>query len=331
MSKKYDVYGIGNALVDLEFQVNDQFLYDHKVQKGLMTLVDEDTQFRLIGAIDNGDLNRKSGGSAANSVIAVSQFGGKSFYSCKVSNDEYGDFYLKDMNDAGVDTNLDGKEREGGVTGKCLVMITPDADRTMNTFLGATTNLSTNEIDEYALKDSQYLYLEGYLTTSVTGVEAMKLGKKLAEANGVKTAITLSDPSIVQFFKEKFVDVIGASVDLLFCNEDEAMSFTGKDNLADAREAMKSEAHRFVITQGSNGAMIWDGDTFIDIEPYKVKAVDTNGAGDMFAGAFLYGITNGMTYASAGKLASLASSKVVSQFGPRLKWHEVQAMLHDLK
>lgn len=331
MSKKYDVYGIGNALVDLEFQVNDQFLYDHKVQKGLMTLVDEDTQFRLIGAIDNGDLNRKSGGSAANSVIAVSQFGGKSFYSCKVSNDEYGDFYLKDMNDAGVDTNLDGQEREGGVTGKCLVMITPDADRTMNTFLGATTNLSTNEIDEYALKDSQYLYLEGYLTTSVTGVEAMKLGKKLAEANGVKTAITLSDPSIVQFFKEKFVDVIGASVDLLFCNEDEAMSFTGKDNLADAREAMKSEAHRFVITQGSNGAMIWDGDTFIDIEPYKVKAVDTNGAGDMFAGAFLYGITNGMTYASAGKLASLASSKVVSQFGPRLKWHEVQAMLHDLK
>lgn len=330
MSKKYDVYGIGNALVDLEFKVNDQFLYDHKVQKGLMTLVDEDTQFRLISAIDSGDLNRKSGGSAANSIIAVSQFGGKSFYSCKVSSDEYGDFYLKDMNDAGVDTNLDGKEREGGVTGKCLVMITPDADRTMNTFLGATTNLSVNEIDEHALKDSQYLYLEGYLTTSETGVEAMKLGKKLAEANGVKTAITLSDPSIVQFFKEKFVDVIGASVDLLFCNEDEAMSFTGKDNLMDAREAMKSEAHKFVITQGSNGAMIWDGDTFIDIEPYKVKAVDTNGAGDMFAGAFLYGITNGMTYASAGKLASMASSKVVSQFGPRLKWHEVQAMLHDL-
>lgn len=331
MSKKYDVYGIGNALVDLEFKVSDQFLYDHKVQKGLMTLVDEDTQFRLIGAIEHDDLNRKSGGSAANSIIAVSQFGGKSFYSCKVANDEYGDFYLKDMNDAGVDTNLDDAVREDGVTGKCLVMITSDADRTMNTFLGATTNLSTKEIDEASIKDSQYIYLEGYLTTSETGVEAMKVGKRIAEDNGVKTAITLSDPSIVQFFKEKFVEVIGASVDLLFCNEDEAMAFTGKDNLQDAREALKSEAKRFAITLGSNGAMIWDGDTFIDIEPYAVKAVDTNGAGDMFAGAFLYGITNGMTYASAGKLASLASSKVVSQYGPRLKWHEVQAMLHDLK
>jgi len=331
MSKKYDVYGIGNALVDLEFKVSDQFLYDHKVQKGLMTLVDEDTQFRLIGAIDHDDLDRKSGGSAANSIIAVSQFGGKSFYSCKVANDEYGDFYLTDMNDAGVDTNLDGVAREDGITGKCLVMITSDADRTMNTFLGATTNLSTKEINEASIKDSQYIYLEGYLTTSETGVEAMKAGKKIAEDNGVKTAITLSDPSIVQFFKEKFVEVIGASVDLLFCNEDEAMAFTGKDNLGDAREALKSEAKRFVITLGSNGAMIWDGDTFVDIEPYAVKAVDTNGAGDMFAGAFLYGITNGMTYASAGKLASLASSKVVSQYGPRLKWHEVQAMLHDLK
>ncbi len=331
MNKKYDVYGIGNALVDLEFKVNDQFLYDHKVQKGLMTLVDEDTQYRLMGAIDHDTLNRKSGGSAANTVIAVSQFGGKSFYSCKVANDEYGDFYLKDMNDAGVDTNLDGQTREDGITGKCLVMITPDADRTMNTFLGATTNLSVNEINEYAIKDSQYLYLEGYLTTSESGVLAMKKAKKIAEDNGVKTSITLSDPSIVQFFKQKFVDVIGASVDLLFCNEDEAMSFTGKDNLSEAREALKSEARRFVITQGKNGAMIWDGDTFIDIEPYKVSALDTNGAGDMYAGSFLYGITNGLTFASAGKLASLASSRVVAQYGPRLNWHEVQSVLHELK
>lgn len=331
MSKKYDLYGLGNALVDLEFQVNDQFLYDHKVKKGLMTLVDEDTQFRLINAINQNDLVRKSGGSAANSIIAVSQFGGSSFYSCKVSNDEYGDFYLKDMNEAGVDTNLDGKDRDGGVTGKCLVMITPDADRTMNTFLGATTNISVKEVDERAIKDSKYIYLEGYLTPSTNGVEAMKLAKKIAEENGVKTSITLSDPSIVQAFKPQFEDVIGASVDLLFCNEDEAMTFTGTDNLEDARQALKKEAKQFAITQGKNGAIIFDGDTFIDIEPYSVKAVDTNGAGDMFAGAFLYGITNGMSMAAAGKLASLASSKVVSQFGPRLKTHEVQRLLHDLK
>ena len=331
MTKKYDVYGIGNALVDLEIKVNDQFLYDHKVEKGLMTLVDEATQFRLLGAIENAQMERKSGGSAANSVIALSQFGGKSFYSCKVANDEFGDFYLKDMNDAGVDTNLDQKEREAGTTGKCLVMITPDADRTMNTFLGATTNISETEVDESSIKDSKYIYLEGYLTASTTGFEAMKLTKKIAEDNGVATSITLSDPSIVQAFRDKFIDVIGASVDLLFCNEDESMAFTQTDNISEAREALKREAKRFVITMGKNGAMIWDGDTFIDIEPYQVKAIDTNGAGDMFAGAFLYGITNGMTYASSGKLASLAGSKVVSQFGPRLKWHEVQHILHELK
>lgn len=329
--KKYDVYGIGNALVDLELKVNDQFLYDHKVQKGLMTLVDEDTQFRLIGAIDEQKAERKSGGSAANTVIAVSQFGGNSFYSCKVANDEFGDFYLKDMNDAGVKTNLDSTEREEGITGKCLVMITPDADRTMNTFLGATTNLSTTEVDEYAIKDAQYVYLEGYLTASPTGLEAMKLAKKIAEDNGVKTSITLSDPSIVQAFRDKFVDVIGASVDLLFCNEEEAMAFTETDSVLDAREALKKDARQFVITQGENGAMIYDGDTFIDIEPYNTKALDTNGAGDMFAGAFLYGITNGMPMAAAGKLASLAASKVVSQYGPRLPWHEAQQILKSLK
>ncbi|KYG71376.1 sugar/nucleoside kinase (ribokinase family) [Roseivirga ehrenbergii] len=331
MKKKYDVYGIGNALVDLEFKIDEQFLTEHKVEKGLMTLVDEETQFRLINSMMQTDTVRKSGGSAANSMIAISQFGGKSFYSCKVANDEFGDFYMKDMREAGVDTNLDKQEREDGVTGKCLVMITPDADRTMNTFLGATSNFSVKELDENAIKDSQYIYLEGYLTTSPNGVEAMMKAKKIAEDYRVKTSITLSDPSIAKFFKAQFTDVIGASVDLIFCNEEEAKTYTGKDNLEEARQAMKKDARRFVITQGKNGAMIFDGDTFIDIEAYDVKAIDTNGAGDMYAGAFLYGITNGMSYAEAGKLASLASSRIVSQYGPRLKTPEAHEVLRRLK
>jgi sugar/nucleoside kinase (ribokinase family) len=330
MATKYDVYGIGNALVDLELKVNDQFLYDHKVKKGLMTLVDEDTQFRLIGAIEGQDYKRKSGGSAANTVIAVSQFGGKSYYACKVANDEFGDYYLMDMNEAGVRTNLDGIDRKDGITGKCLVMVTPDADRTMNTFLGATSDISIDEVDEEAIKASKYVYLEGYLTASSTGFEAMKYAKKVAEKNGVKTSLTLSDPSIVQVFKEKFTDVIGASVDLLFCNEDEALAFTGESDILEAREALKSEAKKFVITLGANGAMIFDGDTFIDIEPYKVRAIDTNGAGDMFAGAFLYGITNGHSMAGAGKLASLACSKIVTQFGPRLPLSDAKQLLKEL-
>lgn len=329
--KKYNVYGIGNALVDLEFKVSESFIKAHEVEKGLMTLVDEVKQTQLIDAIDHDDTERKSGGSAANTVIAVSQFGGKAYYSCKVASDEFGDFYLHDLDEAGIKTNLDGVNRENGITGKCLVMITEDADRTMNTFLGITTDLSVDEVDEVAIKDSEYVYLEGYLVASPTALEAMKLTKKIAEENGVKTSITLSDPSIVEIFKSQFQDVIGASVDLLFCNEDEAKTYTGKSDVLEAREELKKDAKRFVITQGANGAMIYDGDTFIDIESYPTKAVDTNGAGDMFAGAFLYGLTHGMGYAGSGKLASLASSKVVSQYGPRLKWHQVQEILNNLK
>lgn len=331
MKKKYNVYGIGNALVDLEFKVTENFLTEHKVEKGLMTLVDEDTQHRLIGAIDHDKTKRKSGGSAANTVIAVSQFGGKAFYSCKVADDEFGDFYLKDLEEAGIPTNFDRQEREEGVTGKCLVMITDDADRTMNTYLGISAGLTVSEVDEEAIKNSEYVYLEGYLVAAQGGLDALKYTKKVAEDNNVKTAITLSDPSIVEAFKGRFDEVIGASVDLLFCNEEEAKTYTGKDSVLEAREELKKDAHRFVITQGKNGAIIYDGDTFIDIEPYEVKAVDTNGAGDMFAGAFLYGITNELGFANSGKLASLAGSKIVAQYGPRLKWHEVQELLHELK
>ncbi|TDQ17658.1 sugar/nucleoside kinase (ribokinase family) [Algoriphagus boseongensis] len=328
--KKYDVTGIGNALVDIEFKVTDQFFTDNGVEKGLMTLVDEDRQNHLMGAINHKEAKKQAGGSAANSVVAVSQFGGKSFYCFRVANDELGQFYMKDLNDSGVDIALTADSLENGVTGKCLVMVTEDSERTMNTYLGITQNFSIKDIHDSAIKDSKYLFIEGYLITSENGKAAMKHAKKLAEENDVKVALTFSDPAMVKYFREPFDEVIGASVDLLFANEEEAMLFTGKSTLAEAREEMKKVAKHFVITMGKNGAMIFDGDTFIDIEPYKTTAIDSNGAGDMFAGAFLYGITNGHSYASSGKLASMASSKIVSQFGPRLKWHEAKEILARL-
>ncbi|MDG1476798.1 MAG: adenosine kinase, partial [Vicingaceae bacterium] len=330
MSKKYNVYGIGNALVDIVTEVNDQFLKEHNIEKGLMTLVDEESQERISGAINMSKSNKQCGGSAANSIIAVSQFGGSSYYSCKVANDELGNFYKEDMTANGVDSNLNNGDLEAGITGKCLVMTTEDASRTMNTFLGITGSYSRAEIVEGALKDSEYLYIEGYLVTSENGLDAMKYAKQMAEDNGVKTALTFSDPAMVKYFRDQMVSVVGASVDLLFCNEEEAMLFTEKDNLTEAREELKKAAKKFVITQGENGAMIFDGDTFIDIEPYSVKAIDTNGAGDLFAGAFMYGITNGKSFADSGKLASLASSKVVTQFGPRLEWPQAKEILNKL-
>jgi sugar/nucleoside kinase (ribokinase family) len=329
--KKYDVTGIGNALVDIEFKVNDQFFTDNGVEKGLMTLVDEEHQNSLMQVINTAEAKKQAGGSAANSVVAVSQFGGKSYYNFRVANDELGHFYLKNLEEAGVDSTLTPQNLEEGITGKCLVMVTEDSERTMNTFLGITQNFSVNDLNEAAIKDSKYLFIEGYLITSENGKTAMTHAKKLAEENGVKVAATFSDPAMVKYFREPFAEVIGTGVDLLFANEEEAMLYTGKDNLSEAREELKKIAKHFVITLGKNGAMIFDGDTFIDIEPYPTTAVDSNGAGDMFAGAFLYGITNGHSYASSGKLASMASSQIVSQFGPRLKREEARAILDRLK
>jgi sugar/nucleoside kinase (ribokinase family) len=330
MGKKYNVYGIGNALVDIVTEVDSQFLEEHKIEKGLMTLVDEESQIRISNAINMSKSNRQCGGSAANSIIAVSQFGGSSYYSCKVANDELGTFYKGDLKANGVASNLDEEALGLGITGKCLVMTAEDASRTMNTFLGITSDYSRTEIKESALKEAQYLYIEGYLVTSENGQDAMKYAKQLAEDNEVLPALTFSDPAMVKYFKEAMESVVGTGVDLLFCNEEEAMLYTGKDNLLDAREALKKSAKRFVITLGENGAIIFDGDTYIDIEPYSVQAIDTNGAGDLFAGAFLYGITNGKSFAESGKIASLASSKVVTQFGPRLESAQAKEVLATL-
>lgn len=330
MNRKYDVVGIGNALVDIEFTVKDEFFSVNQIEKGVMTLVDEERQNHLMKIINTREAKKQCGGSAANTVIAVSQFGGKSYYSCKVAADELGYFFMNDMKEAGVDNNLDGSNMEKGITGKCLVMVTEDAERTMNTFLGITQNFSIKEVNEAAIKDAEYLYIEGYLVTSPNGREAMKHAKKIAEQNRTKVALTFSDPSMVKYFKDGFDEVIGASVDLLFANEEEALLYTGKDNLTEAREELKKVARHFVITLGKNGALIFDGDTFIEIEPYQTISIDSNGAGDMFSGAFIYGITNGHSYASSGKLASMASSRIVSQFGPRLKWHEAKEILAKL-
>jgi sugar/nucleoside kinase (ribokinase family) len=330
MSKLYDVYGIGNALVDIVTEVDLDFFNKNQVEKGLMTLVDGKRQEQLMKAIDMNKSKMACGGSAGNTMIAVSQFGGKSFYSCLVAKDELGKFFLEDLKRNGVDTNLTYERLSSGITGKCLVMTTPDAERTLNTFLGISSMLSPEQLDESAIKSSAYLYLEGYLVTSPGGLEAMKEAKKIAERNNVKTTLTFSDPSMVKYFPNQMQEIVGASVDMLFCNEEEAMIYTGTDSVTEAREKLKQVAKHFAITMGSNGAIIYDGDTFITIEPYKVKALDTNGAGDMFAGAFLYAINHNHSYAEAGKLASLASSRVVAQYGPRLTAEQVKKVMSDL-
>ncbi|HET6542965.1 MAG TPA: adenosine kinase [Chryseolinea sp.] len=328
--KKYDVYGIGNAIVDIVTEVEHDFFEKNNIEKGVMTLVDDKRQLELMKAIDMKKSKMSGGGSAGNTVVAINQFGGKSFYSCLVAKDDLGKFFLEDIKRNGVDTNLTYENCPPGHSGRCLVMTTPDAHRTMNTFLGVSSFLSPEHLDEGAIKNSEYIYLEGYLVASPKGLEAMKAARKIAERNKVSIALTFSDPSMVKYFSKQMQEIVGASVDLLFCNEEEAMIYTGTNSVAEAREKLKEVAKRFAITLGANGALIFDGDTFINIEPYKVRAIDTNGAGDMFSGAFMYGITHGHSYAEAGKIASLASSRVVSQFGPRLDPKQVKKVMVDL-
>lgn len=317
--KKYHVYGIGNALVDKEFEVDDSFFEHENIQKGVMTLVDGESQEILLGRLKTryGLKKRAGGGSAANTIYAICQFGGNTFYSCKVANDEFGDFYMQELGDHNIHTNL-SHEREDGVTGKCLVMVSPDAERTMLSYLGISETLSSADIVEEALIDSEYLYIEGYLVTSPTGRQACIDAKKIAEENSVKTVLTLSDPGMVQFFRGGLEEMIGDGVDLLFANAVEALTWTGQETVEDAAEALKSITKQLVITLGSEGALLFDGEQFIETAPYNITAVDSNGAGDMFAGAFLYAISSGESFEQAGKLASFAAATMVSNFGPRL-------------
>jgi sugar/nucleoside kinase (ribokinase family) len=312
-------YGIGAALVDTEIKVQDAELDQMKVEKGLMTLVDQERQQELLGHL-GGHLvkaSHASGGSAGNSMIATAQFGGPTFMSCKVANDDDADIYIADLESAGVDHCLTG-ERESGTTGKCLVMITPDAERSMNTFLGISETLSVEQLDAQAIADSEYLYLEGYLVTSPTGRAAAIKAREIAEAAGIKTALSFSDPGMVEFFRDGIAEMMGERVNLVFCNKDEALGWAQSDSLEIAVAKLKEVADTFVITLGAEGAMTFDGSDLCEVSSKPVQAVDTNGAGDMFAGAFLYAITRGEDFATAGRFASHAASEIVANYGPRL-------------
>jgi sugar/nucleoside kinase (ribokinase family) len=328
--KKYAAYAIGAALVDTEIQVNDTDLSAMGVEKGMMTLVDEARQAELLSHLEGHLLgaSHASGGSAGNSMIATALFGAPTFMSCKVAADSDGDIYLNDLEQCGVGHSLTDKRGEG-TTGKCLVLITPDAERSMNTYLGVSETLSTHEVDEAAIIDSEWVYLEGYLVTSPTGLAAALHTREVAQANGVKTSISFSDPGMVKFFRENMKKMVGDKVDLVFCNEAEALEWGQSDSLEDAMAAIKSVASSFVITRGAKGAISFDGENTFEVDATPVVAINTNGAGDMFAGAFLYALSRGESYQSATEFAVRAAGEVVKYFGPRLDAEACKALREE--
>lgn len=324
--KKYHVYGVGNALVDRDAQVDDAFLKAFNIEKNVMTLTDEETHHRLLNALSDSFCHSGCGGSAANTMIALSQFGGSGFYSCKVADDEAGQLFLHELTALKLDCNLSKENLTPGVTGQCLVLVTNDAQRTMNTHLGISETLDPAVLDFDAIAASEYIYLEGYLVTSPTAREALLAARRHAQASNTKVAFTLSDPNMVRYFKNELVAIIDGQVDLLFCNEEEALLFTGSAHLEQAIELLQPLAKHLVVTCGSQGAVLAiDGD-LIAVPTKAANAIDTVGAGDMFAGAYLYAITHGYAPALAVELANKAATEVVCKYGARLSNEKVLAI-----
>lgn len=313
----YDVYGLGNALVDTEYRVDDGFLRRHGIAKGHMTLVDEGRLSALEADLQGLRPKRMSGGSAANTLMAVRGFGGNAYYSCRVANDETGRHFLDDFAAAGIDTNANAVLAEGR-SGLCLVLISEDAERSMNTFLGASSRLDAGVIDENALANAATLYVEGYLSSSPESLEAAVVARQLAEKQGVDTAISLSDPSMVELFRDGLAQLLGNGVRWLFCNEEEALIWANTDRLDVAVAELKDIGRACFLTLGKRGSLSVVNGKAKEVAGFPVDAVDTTGAGDIYAGASLYGLSAGMTETQAAYFGNYAAAALVRKYGARL-------------
>ncbi len=316
MTKPYDIYGVGNALVDIEARVDEQTLERLGYPKGVMTLVDESTQQRVLAELDGVPVHRCAGGSAANTVMGVVDFGGRAAYAGKVGRDELGQFCLQDMRRLGVTIEVAPNE---GQTGTCVVLVSEDAQRTMLTHLGVSATLGPQDIDEQEIQKAKYVYVEGYLFAAETTRAAALRAIELAKAHGVKVALTVSDPFLIDGHRDEFWRLIEGPVDLLFCNLEEARSLTGLDDPIDCAHEIHRHAENVALTLGANGSILMHEQQAFPIEGVHVEAVDTTGAGDMYAAGVLYGITNGLSWPQAGHLASHAAARIVTQYGARLR------------
>lgn len=313
--KEFDVIALGNAIVDLQLQISEEEFSALKLEKAAMKLVEVSEQEGLLKKLAIHSINQASGGSAANTVIAVSQLGAKAAYNCVVGNDPLGKFYVEEMQKLGVSVK---SHQVNSSTGTCVILITPDAERTMNTHLGASAFIDENFVSEEQIAKAKWLYIEGYLFSSESGQRAVKKGLEYAKKHDVKVAVTLSDGFIVEFFSKPLREAL-KSAELVFANQNEASKYTG---LSDPEEIFKAYSKQFpisVMTMSEKGAKVSFNGKELFIKPYRANAIDDTGAGDIFAGAFLYGLSSNLGIEETGKLSCYLASKVVSQLGPRLK------------
>ncbi|OBX78831.1 adenosine kinase [Faucicola atlantae] len=345
-----NIVAIGNALVDREYRLTDTELQNTGLVKGNMTLASRADQQTLLDRLANMQLHpvkQASGGSAANSAYAAACLGSDTFYACRVGDDDAGQFYLADLNTAGVATS-NQSIAFGGTTGSCVVLVTPDGERTMQTHLGTSAEIGRDDIDFSQLSNAQWLYFEGYLAMSATMQPALATLKDHARAHNIKIVVSFADPSVIKFAREGLDAMLAGGVAAVFCNAEEAQLYTGKHNQRDAAEALLAVAELAVVTAGAQDTIIarrvstsghGSDDKKIASELINVptalvnELINTNGAGDSFAGAFLHGLARGYDLITCGKIASAVAGEVVQTFGARLPpeayRHAMQHVLAD--
>jgi sugar/nucleoside kinase (ribokinase family) len=312
---RFDVVGVGNALVDVIAHAEDPFLHREGLVKGSMTLVETERALHLYRALD--DAVEMSGGSAANTMCGVASFGGRAAYIGKVSADDLGDVFGHDLRAVGVSFHA-GHRADSVPTGRCIIVVTPDAQRTMNTYLGVSSLLCIPDIDESVVAEGRVLYMEGYLFDRDDAKAAFRHAASVAHAAGRKVSLTLSDSFCVDRHRADFQSLVSDDVDILFGNESELLSLYETDSLDEALHIVRRECAMVAITLGADGSRVLtpDGDVHVPAEPVE-RVLDTTGAGDLYAAGFLHGLTTGRPLAECGRLGSLAAAEVISHIGPR--------------
>ena len=320
----HDITAIGNALVDTQFKVEQGFLDEIGMKPDEMVIQSRDEQNAILDKLLGLDLESvvDCGGSATNSLVAASYFGSSCHHVCKLNDDGDGNKYLKSLSEAGIDHIGISSNDQSTPTGKCLVLVTPDAARTMCSTLGISEYLSEEDVNLEYIQKSKVFYIEGYMVTSDSNFNSVIKSLDSLKGFGTKKALSLSNDGIVHGFRDRFEEILTYGIDFVFGNRDEALAITGAENIGDAIEALKEKDFTTVITDGPDGSLIITGENVIKNNGLEVKAVDTNGAGDMFAGAFMHAMLRGKELSECGSFANLAASKIVQTFGPRLKKEE---------
>jgi sugar/nucleoside kinase (ribokinase family) len=317
-NKKYDVYGVGNALVDILANVEESFIGQFGLHHGSMALMDAKTQGQVLEHLEMKDLKLACGGSAANTMVAIAQSGGSGIYAGKVAHDTYGEFYQQDMQKTGIAFPVKLATEQGLPTGTCVVLTTPDAERTMCTHLGISTSLHASEIQRDQIAKCKISYVEGYLWDADQPRAACRKTFELSNELGVKTAFTFSDAFLVDRFPNEFREVVTNHCDIVFCNADEARRFCKKESLDECAAELGQLCELVFITDGSQGCLVVEKGKSTLVKGFAVKAVDTVGAGDAFAGGVLYGLTHDHSPQESARWGNRLASEVVATYGPRL-------------